>query len=62
MFGFEGCQRKTQDERVVLGVAVVAGASACLGEAESSVEGEGSGAAGTDLKRDRRGSLFAAPI
>ncbi len=52
MFGCERCEPKVQDKRVVLRVAVVAGASAGWDEAESCVESEGRGATGADFKSD----------
>ena len=53
---------ETQDECVVVGVAVVERAAAFGDEAELRVQGDGGSAVGADFQEDRGRALFAAPV
>jgi hypothetical protein len=55
-------QREAHEERVVVGVAVVARAAGGESEPEASVEGDGGGATGADLEDEFGGTLRTGPV
>ena len=60
-FVVEGAEVAVHDDRVFLGVVIVAGAAAGGDEAETSIETNGSGAAGADFEADFVRAFLAGP-